>query len=330
MLENKRAETLRLLRESGKNVSGQELCEHFGISRTAVWKMMNQLKEEGYEIEAVQNKGYRLLNEPDLVTKDELESRTHTKYVGQTVYYSREVDSTNTWAKRLAEEGAPNGTLTTAETQTAGKGRRGRVWKSPEGTSVSMSILLYPDLEPAKAPMLTIVMGLAVVQGVQRALGVDTKIKWPNDAVLNRKKLCGILTEMSTELMEIQYVIPGTGVNVNQTEFPDDIKATATSLRIESGKIQKRSEIIAAIMEAFEGYYDTFMKTRDMSGLIEEYNANLVNLGNEVCVLDPAGEYRGISEGINREGALLVRLSDGTLKEIISGEVSVRGVYGYV
>lgn len=110
MLENKRAETLRLLRESGKNVSGQELCEHFGISRTAVWKMMNQLKEEGYEIEAVQNKGYRLLNEPDLVTKDELESRTHTKYVGQTVYYSREVDSTNTWAKRLAEEGAPNGT----------------------------------------------------------------------------------------------------------------------------------------------------------------------------------------------------------------------------
>ena len=112
MLENKRAETLRLLRESGKNVSGQELCEHFGISRTAVWKMMNQLKEEGYEIEAVQNKGYRLLNEPDLVTKDELESRTHTKYVGQTVYYSREVDSTNTWAKRLAEEGAPNGTLT--------------------------------------------------------------------------------------------------------------------------------------------------------------------------------------------------------------------------
>ena len=113
-----KGEILKLLKESDGYLSGQELCEHFGISRTAVWKMMNQLKEEGYEIEAVQNKGYRLLNEPDLVTKDELESRTHTKYVGQTVYYSREVDSTNTWAKRLAEEGAPNGTLTTAETQT--------------------------------------------------------------------------------------------------------------------------------------------------------------------------------------------------------------------
>ena len=243
MLENKRAETLRLLRESGENVSGQDLCEHFGISRTAVWKIMNQLKEEGYEIEAVQNKGYRLLNEPDLMTKDELESRTHTKYVGQTVYYSHEVDSTNTWAKRLAEEGAPNGTLTTAETQTAGKGRRGRVWKSPEGTSVSMSLLLYPDLEPAKAPMLTIVMGLAVVQGVQRALGVDTRIKWPNDAVLNGKKLCGILTEMSAQIDYINYVVIGTGINVNQTEFPEEIAEIATSLAIEMGHPVNRAKI---------------------------------------------------------------------------------------
>ena len=222
MLENKRAETLRLLRESGENVSGQDLCEHFGISRTAVWKIMNQLKEEGYEIEAVQNKGYRLLNEPDLMTKDELESRTHTKYVGQTVYYSHEVDSTNTWAKRLAEEGAPNGTLTTAETQTAGKGRRGRVWKSPEGTSVSMSLLLYPDLEPAKAPMLTIVMGLAVVQGVQRALGVDTRIKWPNDAELEGKIYIAYCPErvlpgnVIYELMQNDRVIGG--INSESTE----------------------------------------------------------------------------------------------------------------
>ena len=175
-----------------------------------------------------------------------------------------------------------------------------------------------------------LIAGMAVVKGVRSSTGLNAMIKWPNDAVLEGKKICGILTEMSTELMEIQYVIPGIGINVNQKDFPDDIKATATSLYIESGKIQKRSEIIAAIMEAFEGYYDTFIKTQDMSGLIEEYNANLVNLGNEVCVLDPAGEFRGVSEGINKEGALLVRLADGTLKEIISGEVSVRGVYGYV
>lgn len=330
MLENKRAETLRLLRESGKNVSGQELCEHFGISRTAVWKMMNQLKEEGYEIEAVQNKGYRLLNEPDLVTKDELESRTHTKYVGQTVYYSREVDSTNTWAKRLAEEGAPNGTLTTAETQTAGKGRRGRVWKSPEGTSVSMTILLYPDLEPAKAPMLTIVMGLAVVQGVQRALGIDTKIKWPNDAVLNGKKLCGILTEMSAQIDYINYVVIGTGINVNQMEFPEEIAEIATSLAIETGHPVNRAKVVAAVLEAFEEDYEKFLEAGDLSGLKEAYEAVLANKDQPVRVLDPKEPFEGVALGITPTGELRVQKEDGTIAEVHSGEVSVRGLYSYV
>ena len=160
------------------------------------------------------------------------------------------------WRKR----GAPNGTLTTAETQTAGKGRRGRVWKSPEGTSVSMSILLYPDLEPAKAPMLTIVMGLAVVQGVQRALGVDTKIKWPNDAVLNGKKLCGILTEMSAQIDYINYVVIGTGINVNQMEFPEEIAEIATSLAIETGHPVNRAKVVAAVLEAFEENYEKFLE----------------------------------------------------------------------
>lgn len=313
MLENKRAETLRLLRESGENVSGQDLCEHFGISRTAVWKIMNQLKEEGYEIEAVQNKGYRLLNEPDLMTKDELESRTHTKYVGQTVYYSHEVDSTNTWAKRLAEEGAPNGTLTTAETQTAGKGRRGRVWKSPEGTSVSMSLLLYPDLEPAKAPMLTIVMGLAVVQGVQRALGVDTRIKWPNDAVLNGKKLCGILTEMSAQIDYINYVVIGTGINVNQTEFPEEIAEIATSLAIEMGHPVNRAKIVAAVLEAFEENYEKFLEAGDLSALQEAYEAVLANKDQPVRVLDPKEPFEGVALGITSTGELRVRKEDGTM-----------------
>ena len=310
MLENKRAETLRLLRESGKNVSGQELCEHFGISRTAVWKMMNQLKEEGYEIEAVQNKGYRLLNEPDLVTKDELESRTHTKYVGQTVYYSR--------------------TLTTAETQTAGKGRRGRVWKSPEGTSVSMSILLYPDLEPAKAPMLTIVMGLAVVQGVQRALGVDTKIKWPNDAVLNGKKLCGILTEMSAQIDYINYVVIGTGINVNQMEFPEEIAEIATSLAIEMGHPVNRAKVVAAVLEAFEEDYEKFLEAGDLSGLKEAYEAVLANKDQPVRVLDPKEPFEGVALGITPTGELRVQKEDGTIAEVHSGEVSVRGLYSYV
>lgn len=325
-----KGEILKLLKETDGYISGQELCEKFGVSRTAVWKVINQLKEEGYEIEAVRNKGYILKGSADVLSKEELESTINTKWAGTQVAFFEETDSTNNEIRRLAEQGAPHGTLAVAERQLGGKGRRGRVWTSPAGVGIWMSMLLRPQIDPMAASMLTLVMALSTRRGIEKATGLKSEIKWPNDLVLNKKKICGILTEMSTELMEIQYVIPGTGINVNQMEFPDDIKATATSLRIESGKIQKRSEIIAAIMEAFEGYYDTFIATQDMSGLIEEYNANLVNLGNEVCVLDPAGEYRGVSEGINKEGALLVRLSDGTLKEIISGEVSVRGVYGYV
>lgn len=325
-----KGEILKLLKESDGYISGQELCEKFGVSRTAVWKVINQLKEEGYEIEAVRNKGYILKGSADVLSKEELESTIHTKWAGARVAFFEEIDSTNNAIRRLAEQGAPHGTLAVAERQLGGKGRRGRVWTSPAGVGIWMSMLLRPQIDPLAASMLTLVMALATRKGIENATDLKSEIKWPNDLVLNKKKICGILTEMSTELMEIQYVIPGTGINVNQTEFPDDIRMTATSLRIESGKVQKRSEIIAAIMEAFEGYYDTFIKTQDMSGLIEEYNANLVNLDGEVCVLDPAGEYRGVSEGINKEGALLVRLPDGTLKEIISGEVSVRGVYGYV
>lgn len=330
MQENKRAETLRLLRESEGNLSGQELCEHFGISRTAVWKIMNQLKEEGYEIEAVQNKGYRLLHSPDVMTKDELESRIHTKYIGRCVYYSPEIDSTNTWAKRLAEEGAPDGTLTTADTQTAGRGRRGRAWKSPEGTSVSMTLLLYPKLEPVKAPMLTIVMGLAVVQGIRKALGVDTKIKWPNDAVLNGKKLCGILTEMSAQIDYINYVVIGTGININQTSFPEEIQEIATSLALELGHPVSRAEVTAAVLEAFEEDYEKFLAAGDLSGLKEEYEAVLANKDQPVRVLDPKEPFEGVALGITPTGELCVQKADGTIAEVHSGEVSVRGLYSYV
>ena len=233
-------------------------------------------------------------------------------------------------AKRLAEEGAPNGTLTTAETQTAGKGRRGRVWKSPEGTSVSMSILLYPDLEPAKAPMLTIVMGLAVVQGVQKALGVDTKIKWPNDAVLNGKKLCGILTEMSAQIDYINYVVIGTGINVNQMEFPEEIAEIATSLAIEMGHPVNRAKVVAAVLEAFEEDYEKFLEAGDLSGLKEAYEAVLANKDQPVRVLDPKEPFEGVALGITPTGELRVQKEDGTITEVHSGEVSVRGLYSYV
>lgn len=325
-----KGEILKLLKERRGYLSGQELCERFGVSRTAVWKVMNQLKEDGYEIEAVRNKGYVLRSTPDILSKEELESTIHTEWAGTHVAFFEQTDSTNTQIKRLAEAGAPHGTLAVAEIQEGGKGRRGRSWVSPPGVGIWMSLLLRPQIDSVSASMLTLVMALSVSRGIREATGIDAQIKWPNDLVLNRKKICGILTEMSTELMEIQYVVIGSGINVSQEDFPEEIKATATSLFMETGERYQRSSIIAQAMKAFEEYYRSFCATEDMSGLKEEYNKRLVNLGREVLVLAPAGEYSGISEGINEKGALIVRLADGSTTEVISGEVSVRGIYGYV
>lgn len=325
-----KGEILKLLKESDGYLSGQELCERFGVSRTAVWKVINQLKEEGYEIEAVRNKGYILKSVSDVLSKEELESSLKTRWAGKEIHYFDRTDSTNIQARLAGEAGASHGTLAVTEIQDGGRGRRGRSWISPAGVGVWMSLLLRPEISPVSASMLTLVMALAAQKGIKEATGIESQIKWPNDLVLNKKKICGILTEMGTEFMEIKYVVIGTGINVNQEEFPEELRKTATSLYLETGKKYHRSRIIERILEALEEYYGIFVKTEDMSVLLEEYNEKLVNRGQEVCVLDPKGEYRGLCQGITKTGGLLVELSDGTVTEVISGEVSVRGVYGYV
>lgn len=325
-----KGEILKLLKETDGYVSGQELCRRFGVSRTAVWKVINQLKEEGYEIEAVRNRGYALKGAGDVLSEAELLSCLKTEWAGGRTVYFDATDSTNIQARRLAEAHAPHGTLVVSDRQDGGKGRRGRSWASPSGVGIWMSLILRPKIDPSLASMLTLVAALAVREGIREETGLSPLIKWPNDLVLNGKKICGILTEMSTELMEIQYVITGIGINVNQREFPPEIRDTATSLSLEAGRCFRRSSLIAAILKAFEKDYAAFLKTGDLSLLLEEYNACLVNRGKEVCILDPSGEYRAVAEGIDESGSLLVTLPDGTRREIISGEVSVRGIYGYV
>mgnify|MGYP004506963177 FL=1 len=325
-----KSEILRLLKESNTYISGQQLCEQFQVSRTAVWKVIDQLKKEGYQIEAVRNKGYRLIDSPDVMSKAEIESLMDTKWVGSNVVYYDEIDSTNNRAKEAGDNKAPHGTLFVADMQVAGKGRRGRVWQSPAGSSIYMTILLYPEISPLKAPQLTLVMAIAVAEGIKEVTGLDTKIKWPNDIVVNGRKICGILTEMSTEIDYINHVVIGAGINVNQDDFPEDIRKTASSLKMEFGKQVKRSELIAAIMKSFEKDYEIFVKTEDLSGLQELYNSMLVNLDRDVKVLEPGNEYEAHALGINKTGELIVRTAEGEEKEIYAGEVSVRGVYGYV
>ena len=252
----------------------------------------------------------------------------HTKWAGKTVHFARETDSTNLWIKRLAKEGAPEGTLALAEFQSAGRGRLGRSWEVPEGTSVMMSILLRPKFEPQYAPMLTLVMGMAVAKAV-KTLGFDVSIKWPNDMVVSHKKICGILTEMGVRDGKIDYAVIGVGINVNIKEFPEEMADKATSLYLESGKEFDRSQIPGLVMEAFEKYYEKFAATCDLSGLKEEYESILANYNQPVRVLAKE-PYEGVARGITDGGELLVEKTDGTIATVSAGEVSVRGLYSYV
>lgn len=345
-----KSEMIRLLRESREYRSGQELCRRFQVSRTAVWKVINQLKEEGYVIEAKQNKGYRLLESPDIMEAYELESRMDTKWAGRKVFYKKETGSTNIDCKQLAEGGQPHGTLAVADRQENGRGRRGRNWQSPAGESIYMSLLCRPDFSPERAPMLTLVMGVSVAEAVERYTGLEVKIKWPNDIVVKGRKICGILTEMEMglETKEIQYLVIGVGINVNNgfagmqetgdwekargRAFPEELRDKATSLFLEAGRAGEkmlRAPLVSWVMEAFEKNYELFLRTLDLSLLRECYNGYLVSRNAAVNVLDPDGAYQGISREIDKQGDLLVETKDGEVKKVYAGEVSVRGIYGY-
>lgn len=325
-----KTKVLSLLRTSHDYISGQELCKQFGVSRTAIWKTINQLKEDGYEIDAVTNKGYKLKSYPDILNKYEIASRMQTKWAGREVVFLEETGSTNVEARILAEKDFPHGTLVVADSQTGGKGRRGRSWHTPKSTSIAMSLILKPELEAEKASMLTLVQAMAVTKAVEEICGLEAQIKWPNDILMNEKKICGILTEMNLEMTEISSIIIGTGINVNQENFPEEISDIATSLKIEKKRTQSRADLIERICELFEEYFEIFMETKDLSGFLEEYNAHLVSMGRVVKVLDPKGEFTGEALGINELGELLVKKESGEVVNVYAGEVSVRGIYGYV
>ncbi len=325
-----KTEILRYLKEADGYLSGQELCERLGVSRTAVWKVIRQLQEDGYEIEAVRNRGYRLMESGDVYTEEELKSVISTRVTGRNLVFLEQVDSTNTRAKQLAEAGAPDGTLIVADAQSAAKGRRGRSWLAPSGTGLWFSLLLRPQIEPEHAAMMTLVAAMAVEKGIRDTTGIEGKIKWPNDVVVDGKKVCGILTEMSADMDSVNHVVVGIGINVNIREFPEELQDKATSLLLVSGQAVKRASLLNAVLLAWEEYYEKYLRTENLSLLAEEYNGKLAGLHGMVQVLAPKGAYTGISHGINRQGELLVEREDGTVTEVMSGEVSVRGIYGYV
>lgn len=304
---------LELLKNKADYVSGQEIADSFGISRTAVWKYISKLKAEGYTISSVSSKGYLLENMSDILNEGEIKYRP-LKFVSET-------ESTNNLAKSMANDGCSDGMLVLCDNQTKGKGRLGRTWISQKSVNLSMSIVLRPDIMPFETPKLTLVAGIACARAINSITGVDCGIKWPNDIIINGKKIVGILTEMSAEMEYVRYVVIGIGVNVNNDEFDDEIKDKASSLYMITGKKFRRSDIADKIISELVKLYDVFCK-EGFTSLCDEYNSLCINIGKQVKTLGRQ-EITGTALGVNENGELVIESKEGK-KNILSGEVSVR------
>ncbi|MCI8342269.1 MAG: biotin--[acetyl-CoA-carboxylase] ligase [Firmicutes bacterium] len=313
---------LKILREHEGYISGEEIGNRLGVSRSAVWKVIKSMRLEGYEIDAVTNKGYVLKNSEGAYSGEEIKSRLSTNEMGCEVRYFETVDSTNNKAKALGMEGAPHGTAVIAEVQTAGKGRRGRAWTSPVGGGVWMSVILRPEILPQYVSSITLAAGISVCDAVNKMANVNAKIKWPNDIVINGRKICGILTEMSGEISRVDFVVVGMGVNVNTESFEGELGNVATSLMIETGHKFSRSDMAVKMLEELEKNYAIFVENGFL-GLKNEYEKRCATLNKKVDV-SGSKNFTGIAVGVTDEGALLVENDEGRVLEVMAGDVSIR------
>ena len=322
---------LKLLKDSGNNfVSGQKISEDLGVSRAAIWKYINIIKEDGYEIEAISRKGYRIISSPDILTFEEIKNFLNTEYIGKNVIYYDSIGSTNAKAKELAELGEEHGTVIISEEQTLGRGRLGRNWVSPKYKGIWMSIILRPNIITENISQITL-LGAAAVQKAIMKMGIKTSIKWPNDIVLNSKKVCGILTEMSGEVDHINYLVMGIGINVNlqEEDFPQELKDIATSLTLESGKHIERKLLLANVLNIFEELYSDFVQNGNIKDTIEICRKNSMLIGKEIQLVNRGKVTTAKAIDISDKGELVIENHQGLLEYIVSGEVSIRGIYGY-
>jgi BirA family transcriptional regulator, biotin operon repressor / biotin---[acetyl-CoA-carboxylase] ligase len=315
---------LHLLQQSaGQFVSGEELSEKLGITRTAVWKQINQLKRQGYTFEAVPRKGYRLLSKPERIVKEELQSRLKTHTLGRELIVFEKLESTQNIAQTEAQQGAAEGTLIIAEEQTLGRGRQGRSWHSPPGKGIWMSLLLRPQIPLQFTPQLTLLVSVAVCRAIRRMAEVEAVIKWPNDIFVGGKKVCGILLESNAEDERLLYVIAGIGISVNmeKQDYPELLREKATSLRIESGRQISREQLIVEVLAELETLYELYHE-QGFGTIRSLWEALAMSLGQKVRATYGAGQQlEGIAEALDESGALLVRKSDGSITKIYSGDV---------
>ena len=324
-----REKILKVILDNEKEfISGEELSKKLGISRTAIWKHIRILRSQGYNIESVNKKGYRLVDEPtDLLNPQNIYRNLKTKFIGKNVLHFETIDSTNDYAKKIGNE-LIDGSVIISEEQTKGKGRLGRVWESKAGEGIWMSIILKPNIIPNKAPFITLIAGASIVKALN-ILGVDAKIKWPNDITINNKKLSGILTELSAEIERVNYIVVGIGMNVKDTDFEEELKDKATSLYKENYNVS-RIDIVKEILCQFEKLYLDYIEKDDKKEVLDICRQYSAIINKEIYVIKNDQKELVDCIGINEEGNLIIKNKDGKLEEIMSGEVSIRGVKGYV
>ena len=317
---------LDILLNADDFISGQEISEKLGVSRQAVWKAINALKEKGYEIQSVTNRGYRLVSSPNYLNESSLKSLLHNKIIGKNLIVLDSVDSTNDYLKKLGNEGCENGTVVVAREQTKGKGRLGRTWQSKKDDGIAFSVLLRPNVAPSEVSAITPLAGLAVCKAIREYTKLDCVIKWPNDIIVGRKKLVGILTEMSAEFDAVEYVITGIGINVDHTSFPEEIAFKATSLLLETGRHVDKNEFLACVVEHIE---NEFVKNNlELTPTaLAEYIDLCATVGRSVTFQRGTRRISGMAVGVSEHGELKVMMSDGTICLVNSGEVTVQGIY---
>jgi BirA family biotin operon repressor/biotin-[acetyl-CoA-carboxylase] ligase len=315
------ATILGALKEAAAPLSGEALAGLLGLSRAAVWKRINRLKALGYHIEGSPRRGYRLLGLPDKLLPGEIMQGLQTRYLRGPIHHFENLPSTNDLAKELGSKNAPEGSLVVAESQSQGRGRLGREWESPPGVGLYVSLILRPPLPPTEMPQITLAAAVAAVRALRRATGVAPGIKWPNDLLLDGKKVGGILTEMETESDLIRHLVVGLGLNVNNREFPPPLDRTATSLALATGSTFSRRRILRAWLEEFEALYDLFLK-QDFGVILEEWREYNVTLGQTVTVRQGPREITGLALEVDGDGALLLRQETGEVIRVTSGEIA--------
>jgi len=308
----------KLIKSKGEPVSGETLANELSVSRTAIWKHIKALRDEGYVIESSPNIGYILAGRPDLLNPGEIKAGLKTSVIGKEIKYFKETESTNTIAREIAGK-ADEGTIIIAESQTRGRGRMGRKWLSPEG-GIWLSIILKPKMLPVHAPRITFLAGIAVAKTIC-SLGLEAKIKWPNDVLIRGKKVCGILTEIEAEIDLIDYCVVGIGIdaNVDTESFPEEFRESSTSLKKELGHEMNRVAFVQRLLEEFEALY-LKLQNEGFAPILEEWRSMSATIGEWVKITTQSRIIYGEATGVDNEGALIVETSDGKLEKIVSGD----------